>query len=79
MANENANHQVKDADLPILGDIFFTVLIIWGGFFTLNLLIAVLERKVTEGKVRRSWLRRLYLPNIYVALAVQMFTGIVWL
>ncbi|CAM9453078.1 unnamed protein product, partial [Discosporangium mesarthrocarpum] len=43
-------YQVKDADLPILGDIFFIILILWGSFFTLNLLLAVLEGNFTQGK-----------------------------
>lgn len=42
--------QVKDAHLPILGDIFFIILILWGSFFTLNLLLAVLEGNFTKGK-----------------------------
>lgn len=50
--------KVKDAHLPILGDVFFIILILWGSFFTLNLLLAVLEGNFTKGKeddkVRRS-------------------------
>lgn len=41
---------MKDCSLPILGDIFFIVLILWGSFFTLNLLLAVLEGNFTKGK-----------------------------
>lgn len=42
--------QIKDCSLPILGDVFFIVLILWGSFFTLNLLLAVLEGNFTKGK-----------------------------
>lgn len=44
------SHQVKDCSLPILGDVFFIILILWGSFFTLNLLLAVLEGNFTKGK-----------------------------
>ncbi|CBJ26318.1 Voltage Gated Calcium/Sodium Channel subunit alpha [Ectocarpus siliculosus] len=43
-------YQVKDCSLPILGDVFFIILILWGSFFTLNLLLAVLEGNFTKGK-----------------------------
>lgn len=43
-------HQIKDCSLPILGDVFFIILILWGSFFTLNLLLAVLEGNFTKGK-----------------------------
>lgn len=42
--------QVKDCSLPILGDIFFIVLVLWGAFFTINLLLAVLETNFSQGK-----------------------------
>lgn len=42
--------QIKDCSLPILGDVFFIILILWGSFFTLNLLLAVLEGNFTKGK-----------------------------
>ncbi|CAM9574083.1 unnamed protein product, partial [Ectocarpus sp. 8 AP-2014] len=43
-------YQIKDCSLPILGDVFFIILILWGSFFTLNLLLAVLEGNFTKGK-----------------------------
>lgn len=42
--------QIKDCSLPILGDVFFIILVLWGSFFTLNLLLAVLEGNFTKGK-----------------------------
>lgn len=42
--------QVKDCSLPILGDLFFIILVLWGSFFTLNLLLAVLEVNFSQGK-----------------------------
>lgn len=45
-----APYQIKDCSLPILGDVFFIILILWGSFFTLNLLLAVLEGNFTKGK-----------------------------
>lgn len=43
----------------MLGDIFFIILILWGSFFTLNLLLAVLEGNFTKGKeddkVKMAW------------------------
>lgn len=45
-----ASYQIKDCSLPILGDVFFIILILWGSFFTLNLLLAVLEGNFTKGK-----------------------------
>lgn len=41
--------QVKDCSLPILADLFFIVLVLWGAFFTLNLLLAVLETNFSQG------------------------------
>eukprot|EP00903_Cladosiphon_okamuranus_P009702 g9229.t2 len=41
-------YQVKDCSLPILGDLFFIILVLWGGFFTLNLLLAVLESNFSQ-------------------------------
>lgn len=43
------NGQVKDCSLPILGDFFFIVLVLWGAFFTVNLLLAVLETNFSQG------------------------------
>lgn len=45
-----APYQIKDCSLPVLGDVFFIILILWGSFFTLNLLLAVLEGNFTKGK-----------------------------
>ena len=45
-----ATSQIKDCSLPVLGDVFFIILILWGSFFTLNLLLAVLEGNFTKGK-----------------------------
>lgn len=42
--------QVKDCSLPALGDIFFIILVLWGAFFTLNLLLAVLETNFSQGR-----------------------------
>ena len=42
--------QVKDCSVPIVADLFFIILIVWGAFFTLNLLLAVLEANFTKGK-----------------------------
>lgn len=36
--------------MPILGDIFFIILVLWGSFFTLNLLLAVLEVNFSDSK-----------------------------
>ena len=41
---------MKDCSLPILGDLFFIILVLWGSFFTLNLLLAVLEVNFSQGK-----------------------------
>ncbi|CAM9558144.1 unnamed protein product [Chrysoparadoxa australica] len=43
-------YQVEDADTPLLGQLFFVVLILWGGLFTMNLLLAVLESNFTKSK-----------------------------
>lgn len=42
--------QVKDCSLPILADLFFIILVLWGAFFTLNLLLAVLETNFSQDK-----------------------------
>ncbi|CAB1112699.1 unnamed protein product [Ectocarpus sp. CCAP 1310/34] len=41
--------QVKDCSRPVLADLFFIVLVLWGAFFTLNLLLAVLENNFSQG------------------------------
>lgn len=41
---------MKDCSLPFLGDLFFIILVLWGSFFTLNLLLAVLEVNFSQGK-----------------------------
>ncbi|CBN75915.1 similar to sodium channel, voltage-gated, type IX, alpha isoform 5 [Ectocarpus siliculosus] len=43
-------YQVKDCSRPVLADLFFIVLVLWGAFFTLNLLLAVLENNFSQGK-----------------------------
>eukprot|EP00752_Nemacystus_decipiens_P001936 g1865.t1 len=43
-------YQAKDCSLPVLADLFFIILVLWGAFFTLNLLLAVLEANFSQGK-----------------------------
>ncbi|CAN0417131.1 unnamed protein product, partial [Ectocarpus sp. 8 AP-2014] len=43
-------YQVKDCSRPVLADLFFIVLVLWGAFFTLNLLLAVLENNFSQGR-----------------------------
>lgn len=40
--------QLKDCSPPILADLFFIILVLWGAFFTLNLLLAVLETNFSQ-------------------------------
>lgn len=56
----------------MLGDIFFIILILWGSFFTLNLLLAVLEGNFTKGKEDDKVKIALKNVTIIVALLVHM-------
>lgn len=42
--------QMKDCSQPVVADLFFIILVLWGAFFTLSLLLAVLETNFSEGK-----------------------------
>ncbi|CAN0138125.1 unnamed protein product [Ectocarpus sp. 12 AP-2014] len=41
---------VKDCSQPVLADLFFIVLVLWGAFFTINLLLAILENNFSQGR-----------------------------
>lgn len=43
-------YRIRDSTSPILGPLFFIVLIIFGSFFALNLLLAVLASTFEEVK-----------------------------
>ncbi|CAN0542794.1 unnamed protein product, partial [Ectocarpus sp. 8 AP-2014] len=52
--------QVKDCSRPVLADLFFIVLVLWGAFFTLNLLLAVLENNFSQGREEEEVRRRCF-------------------
>lgn len=70
------SRQIKDCSLPILGDVFFIILILWGSFFTLNLLLAVLEGNFTKGKEDDKVKKRKNLRTSIRSLYISLYSGL---